>query len=71
MKNDRSGKLNAYKSAHKSNQKQGTNVETGIPNTDVLGMQEVNQANMGQIHTSTSQNTSGKTGKNNLKKGKL
>jgi hypothetical protein len=71
MKSDRSEKLSAYKSAHKSNQKRGANLETGIPNTDVLGMQEVNQANTDKIHTSTLQNTSGKTGKNNLKKGKL
>jgi hypothetical protein len=71
MKNDRSDKLNAYKSDHKSNQKQGTSVETGIPNTDVLGMQQVNQASADKIHTSASQNTGGKTGKNNLKKGRL
>jgi hypothetical protein len=71
MKNNPNNRLNAYKSSHKSKQKSQDNLETGIPNTDVLGMQEVNQATNHKTRTPRAEPIGSKTGKNNVKKGNI
>ena len=46
----------------------GNRLETGIPNTDVMGMQSTNEAIADKIHsTRPALNKESKTGKNNLK----
>ena len=62
-------KSNQNKPNHKKEGKTNRGaLETGIPNTDVLGMQVTNQATTDKIHTSKSIiSKESKTGKNNLK----
>ncbi len=46
MKDKSKQRLNAFKSNHKRGSQNTPAAETGIPNTDVLGMQKVNQAKL-------------------------
>jgi hypothetical protein len=59
MKDKAKQRLDGFKSAHKSGKKGASSFETGIPNTDVLGMQKTNQ---GEIDETSSRKNKGHKG---------